>query len=543
MINLQQYQQLQLGNAQPQPQLTQAAFIPPSQGGINALSGVVNVDPADALYLYNMIPQEYGTGVRKGTVEWCDPIPLGDGVKTIIPFNAPTTDTVEDKLFAATSNGVYDITVEGGTPTLAYEWPAKTTRSGWCSWHYYTTAAGPFLLLCDLENGYTIYDGSADTWEAGTIQGPEPAETTLDFVTVWKNRVWLVEQSSGRAWYLPVGQINGAATSFDFGNKFKYGGYLKGLYNWTIDGGEGVDDYLVAISEGGDVVVYKGNDPSTAGDFRQQGYWWIGRVPRNRRVASSFGGDLLVLSTFGVIQMSKLIAGLPVTDEQVSISHKINPRINTVMSELYNEFGWEMRVDPREQLMFLATPKVPGRRRMQFAYNTATRGWCQLLDIPYLTGESYGSDFYIGTEDNRIFRYIGYNDNVLIEDDGASAEPIDWEIQTSYQNFGLPAIFKRVQFLRPVFIADANPSYYIRASYDFDLTGIPSAPPQTEAGVATWGDAVWDFSKWGGSLQAIQPPTGGKGIGRYVSVVIRGRTTARTLHVGTDVMMDSGGML
>jgi len=250
-ISLRKYQELQQGRQRGQPQLTSGVFLPAAQGGINNLQGIVNTPPEDALFLFNMYPKEFGTAVRNGTKEWCEPVPLGDGVKTIIPFNAAECECEIDKLFAVTNDGIYDISTEGGAPAKVYDWPAKTTRAGWCSWHYYTTIAGSFLLVCDLENGYVVYDETADTWAPGAVTGPDPG-VTLDFVMVWKNRVWLVEQSSGRAWYLPVGQLTGDATAFTFGNKFKYGGYLKGLYNWTVDGGEGVDDYLVAVSEAGD---------------------------------------------------------------------------------------------------------------------------------------------------------------------------------------------------------------------------------------------------------------------------------------------------
>ena len=49
-----------------------------------------------------------------------------------------------------------------------FNFPVKTTFAGWCSWHNYQTLAGQFLLICDLANGYIVYDGTANTFAVGT---------------------------------------------------------------------------------------------------------------------------------------------------------------------------------------------------------------------------------------------------------------------------------------------------------------------------------------------------------------------------------------
>jgi hypothetical protein len=539
----QKLQELAVRRRTPSKQTTQALFLPSSQGGINAIDGAAQVPPQDALRLINMVPQEYGTAVRKGHVEHCEPVPLGDGVKTLIPFTSKTTDTDTSKLFAVTSDGIYDVTTPGMLPVQVFNFVVKSTIAGWCSWTNYQTLAGSFLLVCDLANGYIVYDGSANTWAVGAITGPTPSEALLDFVTVWKNRVWLVQQDTGAAWYLPVGTVTGAAKEFNFGNKFKYGGHLKGLWNWTIDGGEGVDDYLVAVGAGGDCLVYKGTDPDTAGDFNMQGSFWLGSSPRGRRIADDFGGDLLLLCTNGLVQLSKLIGGLPVTDEQVSVSHKINPRLNQFMDRTLNQYGWEVRAHPREQLIFVATPKETGFPQMQFVYHTGTRAWSQFNNLPMLTGEAFKGRFFIGTLDNRVFVYEGNVDNVLLADDGASATAIGWESLTSFQSYGAPAIFKRVQMMRPQFVGQEVPAFYIQAKYDFDISPIVGAPGASTASGGLWNTALWDGSLWGGGFVTNQTPWGGSGVGRHVSVNMRGLSSNETIHVGTDVMFDTGGML
>lgn len=537
-----QYQRLIMGRRRGQQQLTQSTYLPAPLGGINALDGGASGSPIDALTLDNLIPQEFGCVVRHGYAEWCDAIPLGDGVKTIMPFNSESGLDASNKLFCATSDGIYEITTAGGTPTKRFDFAVKSSDAGWCSWHSYSNPAGHFLLICDLENGYVIYNAATDSFAAGTLTA-SPANPVPCYVTVWKNRVWFAEKDSDVGWYLPVGQVSGAATRFDFGGKFKYGGELRGIWNWTIDGGEGIDDHLVAISGAGDVVVYKGTDPASASTFQIVGSYWIGKVPKGRRFVTSFGGEMLILSTYGVLQMSKLLAGLPVGDDELSISYKVNPRLSTIMGRTITSFGWELTSNPREQLVIVAAPKEESVVHQQYVYNNATRAWARFVGVPYLTGESWQNEFYIGTADNKIFRLTGFADNVLLSDGGDSAQAIEWAMLTTFNSYGAPAQFKRTQFLRPQFIGSAVPTYDIAARYDFDLELPVGSPAFVDPGGALWDIGLWDAVVWGGGLITDQPPRGGRGLGRNIALVLRGRSNAQTTFIGTDVMFDVGGML
>jgi len=48
---------------------------------------------------------------------------------------------------------------------------------------------------------------------------------------------------------------------------------------------------------------------------------------------------------------------------------------------------------------------------------------------------------------------------------------------------------------------------------------------------------------WGGSLDVLDSPRGASGIGRYVAVAMRGRSTARTILIAFDLIVDSGGWM
>ena len=64
-------------------------------------------------------------------------------------------------------------------------------------------------------------------------------------VNVFKERLFYVEENSMNVWYLPTQAVSGLAAKLDFGSVAKMGGYIQAMGTWTIDAGQGVDDYAV----------------------------------------------------------------------------------------------------------------------------------------------------------------------------------------------------------------------------------------------------------------------------------------------------------
>src|SRR5690606_25965336 len=195
------------------PQTTKAVSLPAPQGGINRVDGLASMPPQDAIFLYNMIPSEYGTKVRDGYAAWCTNVGTG-GVRTIIPFTGANTG----KLFACTEDGIYDITSSGDSHTAVISFGVQDSTSGFGTWTNFVNDGGAyFCLYCDESNGYFVYEEATDTWsqvaegmDPGEVSGVDPEN--LAFVTLFKERVWFVERDTGNAWYLDSGSIFGAAT-------------------------------------------------------------------------------------------------------------------------------------------------------------------------------------------------------------------------------------------------------------------------------------------------------------------------------------------
>jgi hypothetical protein len=535
-VNTSVYRPIQQQSIQSRPLLAPV-------GGVNAIDGLAQPLGSDCIYAFNMVPAPRGMKVRDGYQEWCTNVG-SDGVRTIIPYIS--TLSAEDKLFAAAGDGIYDVTASSASPAQVLAFGTANAVSGYGQFVNFINLSGnKFVIYCDEANGYKLYTQATDTWStvaqgtaAGQINGVNPA--TFAFCMIWKARVWFVVKDTGDAYYLPVGQVTGTVTKFNFSNKFKYGGYLVGLWNWTVDGGEGVDDYLVALSSAGDVVVYKGTDPDT--DIDQRGVYFIGPTPAGRRCAGAFGGELYLLSSNGLIPISKLMSGQVVIDTSILVSRKITPLINNDMAQSRTMLGWEVKLLPTQSLLMVSTPKLDSFQYIQYVQSIDTRGWALYRDFPFDTGDSWNGVFYVGTSDGRVLIHTGTLDNVTLADPN-SGEEIEWSLLTWYSDLETPAQNKIVQLIRATFTSERVPSYSVLARYDYDLQEAIAIPIPTAPTGDVWDVALWDSAIWGVGTVTSNALSGGAGMGRSVAIALRGTSSAETILIRFDVAFTFGNIL
>ena len=187
----------QLGT--PQKQRTKAFHLPAPVGGINTVAPASKMDPADCLYLFNLIPFQYGLRVRSGWHEQAThvgtstPIPdlyqdcsplmfylagsLGGarigawtgidnpGVRSLLSFSGSSDKGLQDRLFACTKEGIWDVTQPTAAPTKVYTFEAQDLTSGKGAGTAFTNVAGEhFYAYCDETNGYLLYRESTGAW-------------------------------------------------------------------------------------------------------------------------------------------------------------------------------------------------------------------------------------------------------------------------------------------------------------------------------------------------------------------------------------------
>lgn len=528
------------GGIAPIPQISQARLVLPPVG-INQVDPLSQMPPSDAIFMYNMISFRYGTKVRQGYKQWATTVGPG-AVKTVIPYIGSVIS--KDRLFAVGTDGIYNVSVSVATPAPALSFAGGVTpTSGMGIWQAVTTIAGFFCAYCDEQYGYNLYTESTDSWAAVTgsqVTGVDP--TTFVAVASYAERLWFVQRGTSSAWYLGVDAITGPATQFNFGNKFKHGGTLQALYNWTIQGSTGPQSYLVAISSSGEVLIYGGIDPNTAGEFTLVGSWYIGTVPVGRRLAGNMGGDLYILSISGLQPLNKVVQGNQTQIENIEVSRKVSPAIRSAMLTSFQQNGWEVKLYPSQDALFVMSPLQVGFPALQFVQSLNNQGWSIFQSVPMFTGDVWEGNFYFGGLDGNVYLFQGDTDNQPRTGAGTGVNIVS-SCLGSFQDYDAPGVYHMAKYVRPVFLSAANPAFSVTVRYDYNISEVLTSGTAAPPSGTLWDVALWDVGIWGGAVFEIETPAGAGGIGRAMAIGLQMSTSAETTLIRYDLIDESGGLL
>jgi len=525
------------------PATVQPMTIPASVGGVNALTAFTAMSPDQAIYLFNSVPSEYGLRLRRGYREWATGVD-GD-VRTLITFDAQSGDLAEDRLFAVSENGIYDVTSFNTTaPVQEVVFNDQSDGAGYGTYVNFTTDSEENLVLyADERNGLHYYNGDTGVWSRPTITFPDA--TTIDdiaFIAAHKQRVWLVKQGAADGYYLPVDAIQGEAQKFNFGSIFNHGGTLRGLWSWTIDGGDGVDDFLIAVSGGGDVLVYYGPDPSQP-EWSLRGSFFIGQPPIARRIGASYGGDLYILSSYGVTSMRDLLNGVDYADVKVGPSGMISRFLRQEISAQATSWDWALHIYPNEGFLQVITPLRDGdTQNRQYVQNLLTQAWGWWRDVPMICAANQEGEYFIGSSNGRVFIYDGTLDNTKL--DGTVGLPIKFGGLTSFQPYGNHAQYIRPGYIRPIGVVNGVIALNVKAVFDYETSASILQPADNARGAGAiwdfdqWDSAFWDYTSDAGSL-----PIGASGLGRTMAIGWRGSSDSRITINAWDVLFQAGGLL
>jgi hypothetical protein len=412
----------------------------------------------------------------------------------------------------------------------------------------YKTAAGGTSAAAPATGpagtGAAIVDNTVTWAYEPTINGVDPA--TFCFAMVWKNRLWFIQKDTGIAWYLEPGfgaggSLFGTAVAFNFGAQFKNGGPLVGLYSWTVDGGSGPDDRLVAVSGGGDVVIYGGTNPGSATTFGLVGRWYIGPPPAGRRIATDNGGDLLLMGANGIVPASRLVAGL-INPQQLYTTYKINNLFTRLVATYGSLRGWALLVHPEDNSLVVTIPTADGQPTNQLAMSLVTGGWSPYRSLPVLSMAAFGGKLYFGTADGRVCINTGYLDGLSISDANAYT-PIVVSGITRFSNLGRGTQKQIMQIRANVQAEGGTVQRAIEARYNYDLSeaGVPAS--SSAPGGSLWDSAVWDAATWGGAYATQNTVGGAVGMGSDAAVAFKLSVTSRTVLLGFDIeFIESAGM-
>lgn len=510
--------------------------VPAPTKGWNTKDPLVGMDPRFAIKMDNWLPRERDIKLRDGYTEH------GTGAsgnfQTLAVYKA--LDGTQE-MWGWTSDGdLHDVSVAGAIPAA--------TLSGLSNalWQHcqMTTSGGTYMLAFNGADDSLLYDGA--TWVVNAAAGAPitwaDGSTASQMINcqIHKSRVWLIKANSLTAYYLGAGAIGGAATAFPLGPAFKRGGYLLAMGSWTIDAGEGVDDYAVFISSEGEAVVYQGTDPASALTWDRVGTFTIPK-PIGRRCVQDLGGDCLILTQQGVYPITKALASATV-NKTIAVTDKISTTFTQYAVTSGTLDNWESILWTADNLLIINVPGIDNGAAVQLVMNTVTGAWCRFTGFAAYGWTVFNNLPFFGGAGGTVWRALNSS-----QDNGNDRTG---EVITAYQAFGATIANKHVSLVRPLLtisgplemqfaiLVDYQPlGDFQDATISFPLAGIGDT--SVWDGV-NWDEAVWSFDEFNPMLwrTVTQRPGHALAFGlRAMSKYVNVRLNA------IDLLFNRGGVL
>ena len=583
----------------PKQNTAKTASVPAPLGGWNARDSIAEMQPMDAVQMINFFPTPTDIQLRKGwtkkstgitgQVDTVITYPTSSGYKLfafagtkIWDATSSTASAVFDGLSSAkmqfvnfsNTSGNWIVACNGQDPVVVYDgtkwfFLATTSTAAAISsiTHTGTTANVTTATAHGLVTGNEItVSGAAPTDYNGTyvitktgantftyVMATTPAtnaitvgsytvlgvtgadSSTFINVNLFKNRLYFTQKNTLACWYLDVDSIAGVASPLYFGGIARTGGYLQAMGTWTLDAGQGADDYAVFVTSMGEVIVYNGTDPTTAATWALKGVWQLGQT-FSRRCFTKWAGDLLLLTQDGLVPLASALQSSRL-DPRINITDKIYYPVSQAATNYYANFGWQVIYYASENMLILNIPVSDGIE--QYVMHTITKAWARFTGIQaYCFVNSGDNDLHFGGDGFVGTYYSSFSDNET---------NISGAVQQAYSYFDTPGQNKRFTMVRPILQSDGGiPNVLCGISVDFqpvDNLGAISFNPSSQT-VGIWDSSHWDENNWGGGLITTRIWQGVTGIGYAGSVNLTAVSQGIELHwASTDYVMEVGGVV
>jgi hypothetical protein len=431
----------------------------------------------------NFIPYPDKCKLRLGSEDWATGFTAGKEIETLVVFQPSGSGA---KMFAATDQGLYDVTSNGAIGAVS----SAATNARW-QWVNFANSSTNWVCLVNGTDDFRYYNGS--TWTTVATFG-SLATNTLIGIEVYQQRLFFVQKDSKLLHYLPTGAVTGTAgvTALNVEQHMKLGGYVMAIGTWTLDAGTGMDDNLVVVTSEGQVIVFRGTDPSSASTWAHVGTYFIGR-PIGRRCLTKMGGDLVVLTERGLFPLSQVMQSTTI-EATTALSRNIEPDIVTQAKSYFSTFGWQVETYPRDQLLILNVPQATDS--IQYVMQLQTRGWCRFEGLAANCWATFGGELYFGTEAKVMKAQSGSADN---------GSAIEGEVEYAYSRVDGSTRSKLPVMLLPLLSTSGPVAYSVGVSADFRQTAnFQTVTATSSSPGAIWDTGIWDASSYGGGLETVR---------------------------------------
>lgn len=496
--------------------------IPPPIGGLNAKDALENMPVTDAVKLTNLIPDTTTVDLRKGYTVHTSAGVHASPVESLFTY-APQNGS--DQLIATASSGIFDCTTASST--------ASTIGSGFTNAQWSATMINNKLLMCNGADQPQRWDGS--TLTASSITGASTAQyTKFSHVGSYQSRAYFVEDNSSSVWYGGVGSTAGSFTEFDVQNVAKMGGKLLWSTDWTLDAGDGVQNYYVLMSDQGEALIYTGSYPGDSAWSLQSRV--VIPKPLGRRSYINMGSDLWVLTEQGIIPMSAVLSGQFSAGAYEAVTDKIQDVFNAAAKSYRSNFGWAV-VNHRGSKHFIVNvPTAVGSNYEQYLMNTLTGAWCKIEGLKGVSWAAHNNQLFFGGLSGDVYQADNGD-----TDNGAA---IDFSGKLAFNYHNDRASNKMFTMARPLVSASGAMEFGFGLDVDFEDVAPVQAVTVTAPDGAIWDTGLWDSAIWSDGNATYRDWASVTGIGRASALKIGGQVKNVSFSLsGFNLIYTSGGYL
>lgn len=411
---------------------------------------------------------------------------MSDKGRTLAVYNGASSS----KMFCFTQTKLYDVSSVGAVGASI-----ATRSNGRHIWENFGDGTNNYLIAVNGADKPLYYDGSSWVAVDGTTS---PAltgltATSICYVKAHKGRLIFLENSSLSFWYLAAGAAGGALTEFPLDAEATMGGYLMAVGTWTIDGGDGEDDRCVFVTSEGQVIIYQGNNPSSAASWAKVGTYYLGK-PLGRKCLVPFGSDLIVLTQDGAYPLSTALQSATL-DKTRAVSAKIQNAFNEAARNYSTVSGWRGVVYPNRSAMVVNIPITEDGTHEQYVMNTITKSWCKFTGWDAEDFCVFGSDLYF-TSGTKVYK--AWYSTIDGEDD------IVAYAKSAFNHFGSPGQQKQFKGFQPIMLVNGAVSFLTDIDVDFKDDDIIGLATYTPIAGGLWDVALWDQAVWGAGMEIVR---------------------------------------
>jgi hypothetical protein len=485
----------------------QGYTMPPPSGGLDLITPIDNMEPTSALELQNIFPGAGAPTVRLGYQQFCDL-----GVTSPIQFmhEFPKQDGTAE-LIAAQGTKIYSISSTGVKTDVSKVGGYSSGK--WNKEMFGNSQYGYYMYLA---NSYgdapQVYKGGgvAAANINATCRGGSVAITELCNVAAYRTRLYFVQRNTMTMWYdKTAGAVMTTAAStldsYDFSGIFRRGGYLLFTGSYTNQSGVTSQDYFMAVSSEGEIVMYSGSSPdATASDaggaWNLVAHFIIGK-PLGQKAFIRINQDIWIITQQGIVPVSALFQTDPEQALTV-VSYKINPLISQYATQVALSEMWTGFFYPAGRRVYIILPDSTSTATL-LVYSIDSKSWTQFqlyTSEHSIAACKYNNLPFYGSNRGVVYQgETGYADNVV---SGSAGEAITFAGRSAFSFYGSRGNYKAFKDIRPIIKAKRGLTLQLGLDTDFKRQSILTNVTSPVSIFTAWG------VRWGVGAGTINPYTG-----------------------------------